>query len=206
VSAFTEGLLDLNAAEPPDTLFETLGFHASQVRGASPWKSFRIRFPWLLTTIASGTLAAFFAGMFEPALHRALVIAFFLALVLALADAVGIQSMTLAIQSLRSEKPTASWFLKAAWRELGSGLLLGLGSGIIVFFITWAWRGHAAAAFVIGISIAGAGLIAAAVGLSVPSLLHALKLDPKIAAGPMTLAIADVLTLLLYLSLASWLL
>ena len=39
-----------------------------------------------------------------------------------------------------------------------------------------------------------------------PALLHALRLDPKIASGPVTLAVADVLTLLFYFSLASWLL
>ena len=39
-----------------------------------------------------------------------------------------------------------------------------------------------------------------------PSLLHALKLDPKIAAGPAALAATDVFTLVLYLSLAKWLL
>ena len=41
-------------------------------------------------------------------------------------------------------------------------------------------------------------------GLSVPAMLHAFKLDPKIAAGPITLATADVSTLLIYLSLATW--
>jgi magnesium transporter len=39
----------------------------------------------------------------------------------------------------------------------------------------------------------------------VPSLLHWLKLDPKIAAGPVTLAATDFFTLAFYLSLA-WLL
>lgn len=202
VSVFTEGLLDLNAAEPADTVFETLGFHASQIRGASLWKGFRIRFPWLLTTVASGTLAAFVVGLFEKTLEHALVITFFLALVLALADSVGIQSMTLAIQALRSEKPTAAWFAKTAVREVGSGLMLGLACGILVFFIAWGWRGQVMSAAVIGLSISGAGVIAATIGLGIPSLLHALKLDPKIAAGPITLASADLVTLLLYLSLA----
>jgi hypothetical protein len=32
-------------------------------------------------------------------------------------------------------------------------------------------------------------------GLSVPAALHALKLDPKIAAGPVTLAFTDIFTL-----------
>ncbi|MDD3474120.1 MAG: magnesium transporter, partial [Syntrophaceae bacterium] len=40
-------------------------------------------------------------------------------------------------------------------------------------------------------------------GLSIPTLLHVLKLDPKIAAGPLTLAIADIVTLLIYFSLGA---
>jgi magnesium transporter len=36
-------------------------------------------------------------------------------------------------------------------------------------------------------------------GLSIPSVLHDLRLDPKIAASPFTLALADLLTLFFYL-------
>jgi len=43
-------------------------------------------------------------------------------------------------------------------------------------------------------------------GLSIPSLPHALRPDPRIAAGPLTLALDDILTALLYLSIASLLL
>jgi len=48
---------------------------------------------------------------------------------------------------------------------------------------------------------AWSGLLPHAAGL-----LHALRLDPKIAAGPLTLTLADLMTLLLYLSIATWLL
>jgi magnesium transporter len=61
-------------------------------------------------------------------------------------------------------------------------------------------------ALVISLSVAGSVIIACLAGLTIPSLLHALKWDPKIAAGPITLAVTDVGTLLLYFSLASWLL
>jgi magnesium transporter len=47
---------------------------------------------------------------------------------------------------------------------------------------------------------------ACVLGLSIPALLHALRLDPKIAAGPVTLAITDVFTLLFYFTLAAVLL
>jgi magnesium transporter len=40
-------------------------------------------------------------------------------------------------------------------------------------------------------------------GLAVPSLLHALKLDPRVAAGPVTLAITDLTTLAIYFTSAT---
>src|SRR5438876_781104 len=41
-------------------------------------------------------------------------------------------------------------------------------------------------------------------GLAVPSLLHRLKLDPKIAAGPVTLVLADFVALVIYFT-SAWL-
>ena len=65
------------------------------------------------------------------------------------------------------------------------------------------WRGEWGAAAAIGGSIVLSFETACLLGLSVPSLLHACKLDPKIAAGPVTLALADIATLLFYFGVAS---
>jgi len=43
-------------------------------------------------------------------------------------------------------------------------------------------------------------------GLTVPAVLHAFRLDPKIAAGPVTLAFTDIFTLFFYFSVAALLL
>jgi magnesium transporter len=59
-------------------------------------------------------------------------------------------------------------------------------------------------AAVIGTSIAVSLVMACLFGFSVPSLLHSLKLDPKIAAGPVTLAVTDFCALAFYFTLA-WL-
>lgn len=84
--------------------------------------------------------------------------------------------------------------------------MLGSASGLIVGVVAWLWRGSAAAAFVIGGSITLAMLVACLIGLVVPTLLHRLKLDPRIAAGPVTLALADIGTLLFYFNLAKFIL
>lgn len=59
-------------------------------------------------------------------------------------------------------------------------------------------------AAVLGARIILAVLNASVVGLSVPAGLHALKLDPKIAAGLVTLALTDLGTLLANFNLARW--
>ena len=55
-------------------------------------------------------------------------------------------------------------------------------------------------------SIAAGVAFAAVLGAAIPSLLHRLNLDPKVAAGPMVLALTDMLTLACYFAVAAKLL
>lgn len=209
VSLFAEEMLEAGEREehhppvPSEDVFEALGFHLAQIRGASPWRVFRYRFPWLLATVAAGTACALLAGIFEATLSGSLVIAFFLTMVLGLNEGVSMQSMTLTIQALRVQTPTRGWFLENLRRESATALLIGLACGVIVAAIVWLWRGDASGAFVVGTSIVVSLFMACVFGFSVPSILHGLKLDPKIAAGPVTLAVTDFFALTFYFSLAS---
>lgn len=183
--------------------FEALGFHLEQIRGASPWRIFRFRFPWLLVTVTGGTLSAILAGFFEATLARSLVLAFFLTMVLALNESVSMQSMSVTIHALRSASVTRRWLTAAFQREVATALLLGLACGAVVSAIVLTWRGDLRAAFVIGGSITLSLVTACALGVGVPSFLHRFKLDPKIAAGPVTLALADLIALVIYFTSGS---
>src|SRR5437588_8171080 len=208
VSLFAEEILgereeQLRPTSPVrDDVFEVLGFHLEQIRGASPWRVFRFRFPWLLVTVSAGTICAILAGAFEATLARSLVVAFFLTMVLGLNESVSAQSMSVTIQMLRSAPVTWSWFATALRREFTTAALIGLACGSIVAGIVLFWRHDVRAAFAIGGSIALSLITACLFGLGVPSLLHRFKLDPKIAAGPLTLALADIFALLLYFTTA----
>jgi magnesium transporter len=139
-------------------------------------------------------------------LAQALVLAFFLTLVLGLGESVSVQSMTVAIHALRSTRPSLRWYATALRRELGTALLLGAACGVTVGAVVWLWRGTGPEAVAIGGSLVMTLAAASLFGLSVPTVLHALRLDPKIAAGPVTLALADLCTILIYFALASALL
>jgi Mg/Co/Ni transporter MgtE len=126
-------------------------------------------------------------------------------LVLGLNESVSMQSMTLTIQALRVNTLTRRWFLDNLRREIVTSLLLGMACGLLVSAIVWLWRRDVNGAAVVGGGIAVSLVTACLLGFSVPSLLHRLKLDPKIAAGPVTLAVTDFFALTFYFSLA-WLL
>jgi len=206
VGVFTDEVFDIAEREQLEDVFETIGFHITQVREAGPLKAFRYRFPWLLVSIGSGTACAVVASFFAATLAQSLVIAFFLSLVLQLGESVAMQSMTVTIQALRSTRPTLRSYARKFGREISTALLLGTGCATIVTLIVWLWWRAALPSLVIGSSVLASLLMAGLLGLSVPTALHALRLDPKIAAGPVTLAVTDVMTLLFYFSIARLLL
>jgi magnesium transporter len=203
VNQFTEEVFDIAERQQMDGVFESIGFRVSEVRDASPFRGFRFRSPWLAATILSGTICALLVGMFEATLAEALVLAFFLTLVLGLGESVSVQAMTVTVQALRARQPSWGWYLRSLTREVGTTLLLGLSCGVVVGLIVWLWRGAPEAAAVVGGSIVLSLGAAGFFGLTVPTVLHALRLDPKIAAGPITLALADIATVLIYFSMAT---
>jgi len=206
VQMFTGEAFDASEQALREELFEAIGFGVWQARDASPLRAFRFRFPWLLATIVSGVTCAVLASVYEATLAKLLLLAFFLTLVLGLGESVSMQSMTVTIQSLRATRVTLRWYLAALRRELSTAALLGAGCGSIVALVVWFWHGAAMAACVVGVSILLIVCSACVLGLSIPALLHALRLDLKIAAGPVTLALTDLSTIVLYFSLAAFLL
>jgi len=206
IEMLTDDAFDIADIKNMDTVFEMIGFRITQVRESSILQAFRFRFPWLLTTITSGTICALLVGVYEITLAKSLILAFFLTLVLGLGESVSIQSMTTTIYNLRSIQPDWAWYVRTLRREIGTAISLGFMCGLVVGLIALLWRGDEVAAFAIGSSILLTLSTASFFGLSIPTLLHKLKLDMKIASGPLTLAFTDISTILIYFSLAKMLL
>lgn len=199
---FTEEDLTFAERHHFDDIFQLIGFGLSQIKGKSPFGIFRYRFPWLLATIASGLTCAVLTGMYEATLAQALVLAFFMTLVLALGESVSIQSMTVALQNLHFGTPSLGGYFEWLKREATATFLLGGVCGILVGVTSLVWRGMPLPSLVIGSSIFLSVLMAGIIGMSIPTLLHAIHEESKIAAGPITLALTDIVTILLYFNAA----
>jgi len=203
IGMFTEEEFEILERERMDELFETIGFRVSQVRDASSFRAFRFRFPWLLATIVSGTICALLASLFEVTLAQSIFLAFFLTLVLGLGESVSIQSMSLTIQALRAMNPTVKWYTKAFRKELFSAILLGIACGLVVGATLVFWSGSMITALSVGGAVLMVIVTSCLIGLTIPTVLHSLNFDLRISAGPITLALADISTILIYFGLAS---
>ena len=203
VRVFTGEVLDLAEREQMKDLFQSLGFRVSAVRSASAWKGFVLRFPWLLATIAGGTICALLAGAFAETLEQRIVLAFFLTMVLGLGESVSAQSVAVTLQSMHRARPTLSWLLLTIRKEFLTANLLGVACGILVGAIVATWKHDLPASLAIGTSIWLSTITSCLLGVLIPAGARAMKLDPRIAAGPVALALADVCTLALYFSLAN---
>jgi magnesium transporter len=170
---------------------------------------FRQRFPWLGCNLAGGILAAFLSGLFEATLQQVVALALFIPVVLNLAESVSSQSVSLTLHLLHGQTPRWRELPDKLRLELTTGLLLGVACGVVVGGVAALWlgqpQGSRVALALLG-GIAGGVTLSAVLGLALPLLLRLLHLDPKVAAGPVALAAADIVTILLYLNLARWLL
>lgn len=203
---YTDELGQLGEASNREHLFQLLGVQVTSANQRSPLLAFRNRAPWLCCNLAAGILAAFLSGVFESELNRVVALAFFIPVVLNLAESVSSQSVSLALQWLHGAPPAARSLMGKLRSELATGLLLGLASGSVLGLVALLWLGQFKVALCLVGGITGGVAGAAVLGISIPVVLHGLRLEPRVAAGPIALAGADILTILLYFNLARWLL
>ena len=205
VELYTAELGDIDRSERYDELFQLIGVHLNAAYEGTPLMAFRNRFPWLMCNIVGGILAAFIAGLFQGELQRVAALAFFIPVVLAVAESVSIQSLSLTLQLLRGRPLSLATLVGKVRTEMATGLLLGLAAGMAVGLTCWLWLGQPKVVLALFGGIAGGAMCAAAMGVAMPILLRLLRRDPQVAAGPIALAVSDMITLLIYLNLARWL-
>ena len=199
VGLFTDEVMELGTGGNNDQLFQSIGIHIQELQHASPLKAFGVRFPWLAATVSGGVLCAVMAGAFAQTLQQKVVLAVFMALVLGLGEAVAAQSLALTVQSLPATRFRWRWLRVKLRREAVTSLLLGVLAGVAVAVMVGIFYRDLRAALSMGGSVIISILVAGMMGVLVPSLLRVVRWDPKIAAGPITLAAADLFTVTCYL-------
>jgi magnesium transporter len=175
---------------------------SSMARAASEepvFKRFWHRIPWLFFGLAGAFLAADIVGAFERQLQANVMLAFFIPGIVYLADAVGTQTEALVIRGLSVGVAIG----RVVRREIFTGLLVGLALAVVFLPLGW-WRwGDAALATAVALSILAACATASFVALSLPWLFNRTGIDPAFGSGPLATVIQDLLSVIIYLGIAT---
>jgi len=206
IQTYTEGAAELAEQRQADELFQRIGMSVEQARLGGSVRGFVLRMPWLSCNIVGGIACAVIASLFEQTTTAIVALVFFLPLILTLGEAVAIQAHTIAMPLV--EQSPRQWppFLRRLRIEFSSAALLGIACGVIAAGAALCFGPNEQRTTMALIMLCSTvfGMVASAMaGTLVPMVLRQLHLDPKLAAGPVSLVVADVMNTLGYLALAA---
>lgn len=196
--------IDLADVNNRADVFQMVGLTLEEGKKIPLFRSYRLRMPWLLCNVFSGLVCAMISRFYEVVLGKVLLLAFFIPLVLTLSESSCMQSMAQSLHFLRRPRLNRKTLLKKGLREWQLTVLLALSSGLLVGSLSLLWNEGFFPSLTIGIGIALSVMLCSIFSILLPIFFHKIKLDPMVASGPVVLMIADMLTTMLYLSLATW--
>ncbi len=165
---------------------------------------YKKRIIWLTVLVFMNVFSGSALSYFENTIQAAVSLLFFLPLLIASSGNAGAQSATLMIRSLAVGDVQTSDWVKLLGREFLVSFFLGITMAVGVSLIA-SFRDPqivAVVALTMIISVMSGSLI----GLLLPFVFTKLKLDPAMASAPLITSIADISGVVIYFSLATWLL
>ena len=182
-------------------------------RLATPlWTSFRFRHPWLQLNLLTAFIAAAVVGVFEHTLEQIVLLAVFLPVLAGQSGNTGCQALAVTLRAitLGELREGDEWkaLLKEASLGLLNGALVGLTAG--AGMVAYAYSAGNAVPWTLGaivlFSMIGSCIVSGACGALIPTVLRRCGADPATASSIFLTTATDVVSMGLFLGLATWLL
>lgn len=205
------------------SLFEHRAFELSAQAGAmvgvekeerlaTPWpRSLRFRHPWLQLNLLTAFVAASVVGAFQQTLDQLVVLAVFLPVLAGQSGNTGCQALAVALRGITlgelEPERAKHVVIKEGLLGLLNGTLVGVTAGIGMYLFA-TFQGNDAAftlACVVLLAMIGSCTISGIAGAMVPMMLRRLGADPATASSIFLTTATDVVSMGLFLGLATWL-
>lgn len=203
-------------------LFEQQAFEISAQAGtmvgvekeeriATPWqRSLKSRHPWLQLNLVTAFLAAAVVGVFQDTINEIVLLAVFLPVLAGQCGNTGCQALAVTLRgmTLGDYRPGAEGRVmrKEAWLGLLNGSMTGLVAGAGMFFMAHS-QGRTDAwimALITWLAMLTSCMLSGIAGAGVPILLQRAGADPATASSIFLTTATDVVSMGVFLALATW--
>jgi magnesium transporter len=199
-----DDVIDVIEEETTRDMLKMAGTSESETLTHSAFKIAGIRLPWLLAAFVGGLAATAVIGQYEAILGEVLVLSAFLPVVMGMAGNVGVQSATVAVRGLATGAIDVRDTVPLVLKELRVGLVLGSFYGVILAIYGYLVHHSLQLGQVVGLTILGNMTGAALLAVLLPMIFQRMKVDPAVATGPFVTTAIDILGVLNYFVIASW--
>lgn len=178
-------------------------------------KHFQRRVGWLVGLAAMGILSGMIISEYQGVLEKFLILAMYMPMMAATGGNTGTQAATVIIRAMSLGDVSNTDWLKVVIKELKISAMLSICvAGLTYLKIVYlSFQGLAPESFTIGfvgmtisLAIAIQVITSAVIGAGLPIIVKRSGGDPAVVASPAITTLVDITGLLIYFSVASWLL
>ncbi len=188
-----------------DDVFKLFGL-GSEDRALGPfWNSVRSRAPWLLLNLMTVLFAGLLISLFESTIERAALLAIFIPVVVGQAGIAGTQTVTMIVRALALNEVDGRDSRALLIKEGALAVVQGSVTAVLLVLLVWAWQGSLVLGLIVGSSILINLIVAALGGVAVPLAMKKARIDPAASSVVVVTTLTEMIGILAYLGLATWL-
>jgi magnesium transporter len=201
-----DDVVDVIREEGEHMVLTAAGLDEEDDMFAPVMQSARRRWVWLGVNLLTALMAALVLYAFQPTLDQLVELAVLFPVVMSMGGIAGTQTLTLMIRGMATGQVSASNAMAILRKELAVGILNGIVFSIIIAAIAYMWYGNAGLGLVMAIAIIVNLVAGALAGSLIPVILKRMSIDPALAGGVVLTTVTDVIGILAFIGLASYLL
>jgi len=198
-----DDILDVLEEEANDDYSKLAAVSEMDTFDKGPLTAAKKRLPWLIVLLFLGMFTANLMGIFEDTLDEVAILAVFIPLIAGMAGNSGTQALAVAVRGIATGDIAEQSKIKLLIREAGTGLITGLVCSVFGVGIVFFMQHDLLLGLLVGTAIFGSIFAATLSGSFIPLLIHRMKIDPAVASGPFITTLNDIISILIYLGLAS---
>ena len=201
-----DDVVDVIRDEAEHTVLTMAGLNEEDDMFAPVVQSARRRWLWLGVNLITALLAAMVLYSFEPTLDQIVATAVLFPVVMSMGGIAGTQTLTLVIRGMATGQVSSSNTPAILRKELAVGLLNGVVFSLLVAVIAFYWYGDLQLGAVMAMAILANLFAGALAGALIPGILKRMSIDPALAGGVVLTTVTDVVGILAFIGLATYLL